>query len=130
MAFDDLWADRVGPLISTLPTFGSDGLQGNLTSSQGVKPTANLLNETDLPNIGGSAALTSIPQAAAAAGITGGGIPPAATTGSPSATTGASAANSWFVRGVIVILGFIFVAVGLSQFDRGQNVVRAAIKKI
>lgn len=129
MAFDDLWNDRIGPLTSTLPTFGSDGMMGNLTSIQGVKPSANLLNEQDLPNIGGSAALSSIPAAAKAAGITGGGTPPSATTGNVNATTG-SVASSWFARAVVVILGFIFVAVGLSQFNTGQNVVRAAIKRI
>lgn len=77
-----------------------------------------------LPSIGGSAgsaASGTIQQAATAAGITGGAVPPAATTGSTTASTGASVANSWFIRGTIVILGFVFVAVGLSQFGVVQK---------
>lgn len=89
------------------PVFGNDGtLQGNLTSSQGQPPTGNALSGIPLPP------LPSVGGAAAATGITGGAIPPSSTTGS---TTG-STANNWFVRAVIVILGFVFVAVGLSQF--------------
>lgn len=36
------------------------------------------------------------------------------------------AANEWFVRGIVIILGFIFVAVGLSLF-RAPAVVTQAI---
>lgn len=116
MAFDDLWNDRIGPLTSTLPTFGSDGkLLGNVSSSQGATPNIRL--DQDLPNVGGVASLNGIPQAASAAGIQGAGIPPSATTGSVSATTGGSASD-WFTRAVVVILGFIFVAVGLTQFKQ------------
>jgi hypothetical protein len=57
-----------------------------------------------------------------------GGSPPASTTptagpGSPSGTAGSSLSatvNDYFVRAIIIILGFIFVAVGLSMF-RGQG---------
>jgi hypothetical protein len=114
---------------SGLPVFSADGtLQGNLTSAQGQAPTANNAMDTPLPlpSIGGSAgtaAGASIPQAAAAAGITGGATPPAATTGTPSAS-GTSSLNNWFTRAVIVILGFVFVAVGLSQFGVVQKLGR------
>ena len=79
---------------------------------------------TSLPPVGGSAssAAPSIASAASSAGITGGSIPPAATTGNPAVATGATVANSWFARGAIVILGFVFVAVGLSQFGILQKV--------
>lgn len=56
----------------------------------------------------------TIASAAASAGITGGSTPPASTTGSSDAS--GSSANNWFVRAVIVVLGFIFVGVGLAQF--------------
>lgn len=83
-----------------------------------------LPSSSSLPSVGGSAATGagSIQAAAQSAGISGGTITPAATTGSPSATTGASVANSWFARGAIVILGFVFVAAGLSQFGVLQRV--------
>lgn len=112
------------------PVFDASGrMLGNQTSSQGIVP--NITGSTifgganaDLPAIGGSAATgaPSIAAAATSAGITGGSIPPAATTGNPAATTGAGVANSWFARGAIVILGFVFVAVGLSQFGILQKV--------
>lgn len=77
-----------------------------------------------LPSVGGTASRggASIAQAAQSAGITGGSMPPAATTGNPAAATGASVANNWFARAAIVILGFVFVAVGLSQFGVLQKI--------
>lgn len=90
-----------------LPVFGADGrLQGNLTGNYGQAPSSNTLDSITLPPIGG-------PATAAAAGVTGAATPPASTTGNVNPT---AAASNWFVRGVVVILGFIFVAVGLSQF--------------
>lgn len=114
-------ANDPGPL----PVFGPGGLQGNLTSSQGQVPSENALTSpgfnlspSSLPAVGG--APTGIPQAAASGGITGGATPPAATTG----TTSGATVNNWFVRAIIVILGFIFVAVGLSQFGIVQRGIR------
>lgn len=122
--FDDDFA-AFGGNVSTsgLPTFDSQGnLLGNLTSSQGQVPSENSLTSpafglqgVTLPGIGGPAAGTA--PAAASAGVSGAGTPPAATTGS----VAGSPANNWFVRGVVVILGFIFVAVGLSQFGVVQK---------
>jgi hypothetical protein len=84
-----------------------------------------------LPDLGGSATkgADTIANAAKSAGITGGTITPSATTGNPSVATGASVANNWFVRGTVVVLGFVFVAVGLSQFNAGQRVVREALRR-
>lgn len=103
------------------PVFDATGsMMGNLTSAQGQAPVT-LPNSSTLPNVGGagSAAFQGVAGAASAAGITGGSIPPAATTGTTSNTSGAL--NNWFVRAVIVILGFVFVAVGLSQFGVVQK---------
>jgi hypothetical protein len=87
----------------------------------------------ELPKLdaGGSATrgFSEISAAAKSAGITGGTIAPSATTGSTSVATGASVANNWFVRGTVVVLGFVFVAVGLSQFNAGQRVVREALRR-
>jgi hypothetical protein len=101
------------------PVFDETGhMLGNQTSSQGVVPSSsNIEGITINGNNAGTAAGASIPQASAAAGITGGSVPPAATTG----TASPNVANSWFTRAVIVILGFVFVAVGLSQFGVVQR---------
>lgn len=123
-------------MSDAFPTFDSSGnLLGNLTSNQGDVPANisgvtitplggsggsgfSLPSTSSLPSIGGSAATgaPSIQTAAASAGITGGSIPPSATTGAPGTTTGGTAANNWFARAGVVILGFIFVAEGLHQF--------------
>lgn len=121
------------------PVFAPNGtMLGNMTGNQGQVPkaaqfgditTGNNFSLADqaagVPAVGGAASTSapSIASAASSAGITGGSIPPAATTGATNATTGAAGvANSWFARGAIVILGFVFVAVGLSQFGILQKV--------
>lgn len=100
--------------ISFNPTFGS---------TPATTQTAELPGTATTPSVGGagSAAFQGIPGAASAAGITGGSVPPASTTGSTAGAGGASTLNNWFVRAVIVILGFVFVAVGLSQFGVVQR---------
>lgn len=121
--FDEFNSD-FSPSLGNLPVFNEQGvLQGNLTSGQGQAPTSNALSDVSLPAIGGSAASAAgatLPQAAAAVGITGGATPPASTTG----TTAEASLSSWFTRAVIVILGFVFVAVGLSQFGVVQRFSR------
>jgi hypothetical protein len=114
------------PTTDEFPVFSPSGqMLGNLTSSQGQVPSENSLtspsfglNAPTVPAIGGgsSAGAASIGQAATSAGIS----TPAAPTGTTGSTS-ASPANNWFVRAVIVILGFIFVAVGLSQFGVVQR---------
>lgn len=94
----------------------------------GSTPAASPFSLPDVPSlppVGGAAksGASAIKQAATAAGITGGTIAPGATTGNPSVATGAGVLNSWFARGVIVVLGFVFVAVGLSQFGVVGNLL-------
>jgi hypothetical protein len=96
---------------------GSGDIVPNFVPAQNSASSPSFgLSGSSLPAIGGPQAGTS--SAAASSGISGAGTPPASTTGS---TSGATIANSWFVRAVIVILGFIFVAVGLSQFGVVQR---------
>lgn len=109
------------------PVFDSSGrMLGNMTGNFGQVPGSlpALPDVPSLPAVGGAAG-SPLPAIAASAGITGGATPPVSTTGT--AATGPS--SNWFARGVVVILGFVFVAVGLSQFGRGQNVIRAVLNK-
>lgn len=114
------------------PVFNESGqLLGNLTSDFGQTPApaspftaanfdpASFAPSTVPAPIGGAAGVPNLSQAAAASGISGGGTPPSTTTGSVDAAVGSSVAQNWFARAVIVILGFVFVAVGLAQFGRG-----------
>lgn len=110
-------------------TFDPQGINSTTfnvgTGSGDVLPSsfnAGLPNTPSVPAVGGTLAsgANGIASAAASAGITGGATPPAATTGTPANTAGV--ANSWFARGAIVILGFVFVAVGLSQFGVVQKI--------
>lgn len=45
-----------------------------------------------------------------------------ATPASPTAAAVTSSVGNYFIRGVIIILGFIFIAVGLSMFKNGGTV--------
>lgn len=119
---------------------------GNLTSSQGVAPLGNALDWSipALPAINfGSFAPSSTTRGAVVTSqggaSTGGGVSPAGATalapGNASPTTPAPTASGvtsgsladYFLRFVIVVLGFIFVAIGLNMFKPGivPNPVRA-----
>lgn len=125
-----------GPLNGDngFPVFNSSGqLLGNLTGNQGQTPAPSFslpsfTGETLPSPIGGGAGSPGVASAANASGVS--GAPPTATTGNANAATGQGTANNWFARATIVILGFVFVAVGLSQFGRGQMIIKAAIGKV
>jgi hypothetical protein len=84
----------------------SDNITGYFTNVPAVATPSNPLSAT-LSN-SGSPSVSTTPTAGA---------------GSPSGTAGSSLSatvNDYFVRAIIIILGMIFVAVGLSMF-RGQG---------
>lgn len=121
---------------STGPATFDDRFPTRLSGDDAMSSWRNGLdipNEPQLASVGGVAQKggSIIAKAAKDAGITGGTIAPDATTGKPGATTNApGAATNWVARGSIVVLGFVFVAVGLSQFGAGQRVIREALKGI
>lgn len=99
-----------------------DGLTGkmlgNQTSIQGVTNA--------IPSIASLPPLPPIPGVQTASNVS-----PGQTTGQPTApatSTPTDAISQYFVRAVVIILGFIFVAVGLTLFGAktavGQNVIR------
>lgn len=91
------------------------GIGGFFTNTPAVATPSNPLSLT--LNGGGSPASTT----------------PTAGPGSPSGTAGSSLSatvNDYFVRAIIIILGFIFVAVGLSMFrGQGQTGLLAPVKR-
>src|SRR5882724_11984101 len=104
------------------PVFGANGkLLGNLTSSFGVTPSIPSLNS--LPSL---PSLTGIQTAS--------NVSPGQTTGTPqapaSADTKETVVSQYFVRTVIIILGFIFVAVGLTMFGARTAVGNEVIRTI
>jgi hypothetical protein len=129
------------------PVFGPDGkLMGNLTSSQGVPNKGNALYDFDstfsafpaaVPAIAApfapsetspGAKITSSGSGAGAAGEVTAANPSTATvpsnaaaSASPSPAGGIVSGSliDYFLRAVIIILGFIFVAVGLNMFRPG-----------
>lgn len=116
---DAIASGTFDPVGSNSTTFNVGTGSGDVL--QGGKSGLGLPSTPTVPAVGGTLAQGSqgIANAANAAGITGGGTPPASTTGTTANTAGV--ANSWFARGAIVILGFVFVAVGLSQFGVVQR---------
>lgn len=128
------------PFLETPPVFGSDGtLQGNLTSNFGQTPAPNF--DSNLPEL---SALPSLPSAFAPSATSAGNVVTsfgganAASAVAPTSPASAVPSNAqasaqpapasgvtsgsiadYFYRAVIVILGFIFVAIGLNMFKPG-----------
>lgn len=119
------------------PVFSPDGtMLGNQTSGQGVVPSGNTLNDplpdTPLPKLPGASISpgqskfngwmnwgTSKITGAPSGNATGpDGTNPGASD-SPSGSAATGNLSGLLPRITIVILGFIFVAVGLTMFSRG-----------
>jgi hypothetical protein len=101
----------------------ADGSPFDITSFGLGQPWSNTNNAIandvgairSLPSV---KAQTSIPDAATSAGIGDTTVPSTKKVQTNKAPDGSSAGalTSWFGRGVVVVLGLIFVAVGLSEF--------------
>lgn len=97
-------------------------------------PVGMNYHEFNAPKFVGQTINTTNPQIST--GIAGttpaSNVPAGATTGTPSAPATNSKASGWlditFSQVAIVILGFVFVAVGLVMFTSGGSAVQAAKK--
>lgn len=91
--------------------FGWSPTQGFVDVTPGAKSAPSILDTLDPRKL---FALGSGPVASQGGAAPGGSNPIDA--GSGAATVIADGVSEWFVRGTVMILGFIFVAVGLNMF--------------
>lgn len=103
---------------------------GNLTSSFGQLPAIGSGPTFSLP--GSTLSSAGLTTPAASAGVApASAVPAASASGTPATVASGPAATVWssyLVRGVVIILGFIFIAVGLTMFAHGGTTVQAAKK--
>lgn len=107
------------------------------TSLPGGGSTGNTLLDQNLTGLRGSiSGLTNMSAsienlASTAASLGGGSTTNNAAATAPAAATGiAASVSDYFIRGVVIILGFIFVAIGLSMFRSGDNIVETVAKHV
>ena len=126
------------------PVFSGGTLQGNLTGNQGQAPVSigpDIVTDfgsggglNPLPTLGSSFAPSSTSPGNAVTSLGGSNagasavqsplnlVPSNAAAGSQPAAASGTASGSladYFFRGVIIVLGFIFVAIGLNMFRPG-----------
>lgn len=100
--------------LSSLPSFGS----APAAPPSFLGATINTTNPQISTGIAGTTPASSVPSAIATPTPAGAG-----------ASADPTSYSGFFVRAVVVILGFIFVAVGLTMFASGGSAVQA-VKKI
>lgn len=137
------------PIDVSSPAPGTDIMPGAGVGSHGVLDTSGgAFTLPSVPSLGGGASSavaspsnfggdTAFTNAYSGAGANIGDLVTAGGTTAPGSTTVGehptggqvsitSKLSDWFVRAAIVILGFIFVAVGLRMFGSNESVVTAA----
>lgn len=120
------------------PVFGPDGkLMGNLTSSFGIpsSPFTALPTLPAFPNFPGNTLSQVAPSISTGiAGTTPASNAPAgAATGTPSVSDKVAPASVWdsyLTRGAVIVLGFIFVAVGLTMFGVRTSAGREIVQNV